>query len=61
VNACKILGVSTDANASQFKGAFRRAVKREHPDKSKRADANQRFIEIDVAYKLCKEYRGFSN
>jgi DnaJ-class molecular chaperone len=61
VDACKILGVSADANAAQFKVAFRKAIKREHPDKSKRADAHQRFIEIDAAYKLCKSHRGFNN
>ena len=47
-----ILGVSSTATESEVRAAFRRRVRREHPDVSSAPDAAARFQRIVQAYEL---------
>jgi DnaJ like chaperone protein len=59
--------VATDASDAEIKRAYRRLVSENHPDKlaakglpeSMRQVAEERTREINVAYELIKESRGF--
>ena len=62
------LGLSSDASVAEIKQAYRRLMSKNHPDKltakglpeSMREIAEERAREINVAYDLIKEARGFS-
>ncbi|MDX1561979.1 MAG: co-chaperone DjlA [Gammaproteobacteria bacterium] len=67
-DAYTALGVSANASDSEVKRAYRRLMSQNHPDKlaakglpeSMRQVAEERTREINVAYELIKERRGFS-
>ena len=66
-DAYAALGLSTDASAAEIKRAYRRLMSRNHPDKlagkglpeSMRMIAEEKTREINAAYELIKEARGF--
>jgi hypothetical protein len=54
--ACKVLGVSEDANKSELKKAYRKASMKYHPDHNQDdPDANKRFALVKCAYELLAE------
>ena len=53
-----ILGVSSTATESEVRTAFRRRVRREHPDVSSAPDAAARFQRVAQAYELLSSGRG---
>jgi DnaJ like chaperone protein len=67
-DAYTALGLTRDAADTEIKRAYRRLVSQNHPDKlgtrdlpdSVRKLAEERIREINVAYELIKESRGFS-
>ena len=67
-DAYTALGLSPDASVTEIKRAYRRLISKNHPDKlaakglpeSMREIAEERAREINVAYELIKEARGFS-
>jgi hypothetical protein len=51
--ACKVLGVSEDADKNDLKKAYRKASMKYHPDHSQDdADAAKKFVLIKCAYEL---------
>jgi hypothetical protein len=48
----KILGIKNGANREEVKKAYRKKAMEFHPDKNKASDANEKFIEITVAYEV---------
>jgi len=51
--ACRVLGVSEDANKKELKKAYRKASMKYHPDHSQDdADAAKKFVLIKCAYEL---------
>jgi hypothetical protein len=52
INYYQILGVSSGASEEEIKAAYRRQVKRYHPDTSIEPDSAARFIELHTAYEL---------
>ena len=67
-DAYTALGLDPDAGVAEIKRAYRRLMSKNHPDKlaakglpeSMREVAEERTREINVAYELIKEARGFS-
>jgi DnaJ like chaperone protein len=67
-DAYTALGVTREASVAEIKRAYRRLVSQNHPDKlaakglpdSMRQLAEERTRELNVAYELIKEARGFS-
>jgi hypothetical protein len=55
VNYYHILGVASSASDEEIRAAYRRLVKRYHPDTSTDADAVVRFIEVQTAYELLSD------
>src|SRR6266700_3250618 len=55
INYYHILGVSSSASEEEIKAAYRRLVKRYHPDTSTDADAAVRFIELHTAYETLSD------
>ena len=54
--ACKVLGVSEDADKKQLKRAYRRVEMKFHPDKNlDDPDATKKFVLIKCAYELLAE------
>ena len=54
--ACKVLGVSEDADKKQLKKAYRRVAMKFHPDKNlDDPDATKKFVLIKCAYELLAE------
>jgi len=54
--ACKVLGVSEDADKNDLKKAYRKASLKYHPDRSPDdPDANKKFALINCAYELLAE------
>ena len=54
--ACKVLGVSEDADKKQLKRAYRRVAMKFHPDKNlDDPDATKKFVLIKCAYELLAE------
>src|SRR5690606_36531606 len=66
-DAYAALGATSDASETEIKRAYRRLVSQNHPDKlaakglpeSMRAIAEERTRELNAAYDLIKEARGF--
>ncbi|ALC49195.1 wus, partial [Drosophila busckii] len=60
-NAYKVLGVSATASQSEITAAYRKLSKENHPDKVKdealRAQAHQRFIDIQQAYSVLSKIK----
>jgi DnaJ-domain-containing protein 1 len=62
----EVLNVDRDATADQIKGAFRREISKYHPDRVEglgvelRELADRRSKEVNRAYTIAKEQRGFS-
>ncbi|EDV38321.1 uncharacterized protein Dana_GF21821 [Drosophila ananassae] len=60
-NSYKVLGVSATASQAEITAAYRRLSKEYHPDKVKdealRAQAHQRFIEIQQAYSVLSKIK----
>ncbi|EDW86509.1 uncharacterized protein Dwil_GK18527 [Drosophila willistoni] len=60
-NSYKVLGVSATASQAEITAAYRRLSKENHPDKVKdealRAQAHQRFIEIQQAYSVLSKIK----
>lgn len=52
----QILGLQQGASLSQIKAAYRRLVKRYHPDISTLPNAEEKFIEVQKAYDILTEY-----
>ena len=56
--ACKVLGVSEDADKTVLKKAYRKASIKYHPDHSQDdADAAKKFVLIKCAYELLAQYK----
>jgi hypothetical protein len=54
--ACKVLGVSEDADGNALKKAYRKASMKYHPDHNQNdPDANRKFALINCAYELLAE------
>jgi len=54
--ACKILGVSEDADKNDLKKAYRKASMKCHPDHNQvGADATKKFVLVKCAYELLAE------
>lgn len=51
----KILGVEKNATADDIKKAYRKLVRKYHPDVSKAADASERTAEINEAYDVLSD------
>ena len=54
-NYYEVLGVAKDASANDIKKAYRKLVRKYHPDISTEADADERTSEINVAYETLKD------
>jgi len=51
--ACKVLGISEDADKKEMKKAYRKASMKYHPDHNKGdADAAKKFVLVKCAYEL---------
>ena len=50
-----ILGVSRDASQDEIKKAYRRLAREYHPDVNKEPDAEERFKEINEAYRILSD------
>jgi preprotein translocase subunit Sec63 len=50
-NSHQILGVSSNASRGAIKAAFRRLVRRYHPDSSGETNASEKFIEVVQTYR----------
>jgi len=56
--ACKLLGVSEDANRKNLKRAYRKVSMKYHPDHNQGdAEAAKRFVLVKCAYELLAEDR----
>lgn len=55
INYYHMLGVSSIASEEEIKAAYRRLVKRYHPDTSTEPDAATRFIELHTAYEVLSD------
>ena len=54
--ACKVLGVSEDADKNDLKKAYRKASMKCHPDHNQGdADATKKFVLVNCAYELLAE------
>ncbi len=54
--ACKVLGVSEDADRGKLKKAYRKASMKYHPDRNQGdADAVRKFVLVKCAYELLAE------
>jgi hypothetical protein len=54
--ACKILGVSEEANKNDLKKAYRKASMKYHPDRNQDdVDATKKFVLVKCAYELLAE------
>ena len=51
----QVLGVSTNATVTEIKSAYRKLVRRFHPDISKDSNADQRIKEINEAYDVLSD------
>lgn len=51
----EVLGVKKDANADELKKAYRKLVKKYHPDVNKESDSEEKFKEIQEAYEVLSD------
>lgn len=51
----EVLGVDKKASASEIKKAYRKLVKKYHPDVNKGADAEEKFKEVQEAYEVLSD------
>ena len=51
------LGVKRDAKEGDIKQAYRRLVRKYHPDVSREPDAEKKFKEVGEAYEVLKDPR----
>jgi len=51
----ELLGVARDADTDEIKRAFRQLARQYHPDVSNEADAEEKFKEINEAYKVLSD------
>ena len=49
------LGVSKEASAQELKKAYRKLVKKYHPDVNKESDAEEKFKEVQEAYEILSD------
>ena len=54
-NYYEVLGVAKDAGADDIKKAYRKLVRKYHPDVSKDPDADEKTSEINLAYNTLKD------
>ncbi len=54
-NACRVLGVGTDADVYQIKLAYRKMAKQYHPDLNPAPDATEKFQKINAAFEFLNE------
>ncbi|MGV6989462.1 DnaJ C-terminal domain-containing protein [Testudinibacter sp. P80/BLE/0925] len=54
-NYYEVLGVSKDASLNEIKKAYRKLVRKYHPDISTETDADKKTSEINVAYETLKD------
>ena len=52
----KTLNVNIDATAEEIKSAYRKLVRKYHPDVSKNVDNELKFKEIQEAYEILSDY-----
>lgn len=50
-----VLGVSKDASDNDIKKAYRKLVRKYHPDVSKAKDADEKIAEINNAYETLRD------
>lgn len=51
----EVLGVDKNSSASDIKKAYRKLVKKYHPDVNKEADAEEKFKEVQEAYEVLSD------
>lgn len=51
----EVLGVEKSASASEIKKAYRKLVKKYHPDTNKESDAEEKFKEVQEAYEILSD------
>ncbi|QTX02592.1 molecular chaperone DnaJ [Candidatus Phytoplasma luffae] len=57
----EILGISRNASQDEIKQAYRKLVKKYHPDVSKEANASEKFKEVQEAYQILNDSQKRSN
>ena len=60
-NYYEILGVAKDADEAEIKKAYRKLVRKYHPDVSKEPDAAERTVEINRAYETLSDKKSGPN
>lgn len=49
-----VLGVSRDASQREIRSAYKREAREWHPDKNKSPEAQDKIVQINKAYEVCR-------